>query len=184
MVYNRAPVAALESVEARLVIQPNASLTVAQACWFMASMAVISLILAVIMLAQGLWLVIPFTSLELVALGAALYWALHKNRYREVLVFTPSHLRIERGMLGQAAPVSTVLDRARTRVLLERGAHRHAPQQVILSCMGRRLCIGGCLTDVERRRVATRIRELLIPGWCGMAAESGVLPTQTLRFGE
>ncbi len=173
-----------KSAETRLVIGPNASLSIRQAWQFMAVTATMGFGVAIMLALQGFWLVLPFAGLELAALGAALYVSVRRNGYREVLVFGPECLRVEFGMLGQGARTVIELQRAPTRVLIEPGPNRHAPSRLILSCVGQRVCIGTCLTDDERRHLASRIKELLIPGWHVKPASPGLLPVQESRFGE
>lgn len=149
----------------RIVIGPNASLSVRQARWFMALMATVSLGIAGFFAAQGLWPILPFAGLELAVLAIALKVVLKRNRYREVLSFEDETIRIEIGMVGQGAERTAELMRTRTRVLLEHGPHRNSPTRLWLSDAGRRVEIAGGLTDAERERIAERARELIHPGW-------------------
>ncbi len=149
----------------RIVIGPNASLSVRQALWFMGLMASVSLGIAGFFAVQGLWPILPFAGLELAALGAALAVVLRRNRYREVLSFDDETIRVEIGMIGQGVAGCIELSRTRTRVLLEHGPHRNSPTRLLLTDAGRRVEIAGCLTDEERERIAERARELIHPGW-------------------
>lgn len=161
---SRTPVA--EPVETRLVISPNASLSAHQAWLFMGLSAALGGGIAAVMASHGFWLVLPFTGLELAALGAAVYVSVRRNAYREVLVFGPQVLRVEFGRVGCGAGTVVELSRGLTRVLIEPGAHRHEPTRLVLSCAGQRVRIAACLTDEERVRLAARVKQLLTPAWC------------------
>lgn len=150
-------------VNTRLVIGPNASLTPRQAAWFMASLGVPGLGIAGVFAAQGFWPIFPFAGLELTALGAALWVSLRRNRYREVLRFEAEQLVVEFGVLGHGVQRQVSLPRSWTRVVIERGAHRNDPLRLWLTCSGRRVEIGRCLTDEEREHLGARIKELLKP---------------------
>lgn len=150
-------------VNTRLVIGPNASLTPRQAAWFMASLGVPGLGIAGVFAAQGFWPIFPFAGLELSALGAALWVALRRNRYREVLSFEAGQLVMEFGTLGVGAQRRVTWPRAWTQAVLEQGRHRNDPLRLWLVYAGRRVEIGRCLTDEERARLRERIRELLQP---------------------
>jgi len=113
----------------------------------------------------GFWPVIPFAGLELSALGAALYVSVRRNRYREVVVIGPRRVYVEFGMLGRGVASAVELQRGPTRVLLEPGGNRNAPSRLLLSSGGQLVRIGTCLTEDERRALATRIRQLLTPAW-------------------
>ena len=58
--------------DTRLVIGPNASMTVKVAWTVMAVMAFVSLGIAALFTLQGFWPILPFAGLELAALGLAL----------------------------------------------------------------------------------------------------------------
>lgn len=156
--------------ETRIVIGPNASLSVRHAWQFMGLLTGVSLAISGLMLSQGLWLVLPFTGLELMAVGAALWVSMRRNAYREVLVFGERALRFEFGDLGRGPTATLEFARSATRVWLESGHTRHAPTRLILSAAGQRVLLGRCLTDEERERLYRRIKELLTPAWCGAAA--------------
>jgi len=151
--------------ETQLVIGPNASLSVAQAWLFMGFMSAVGLGIGGVMALKGLWPILPFAGLELVALGAALFVSVHRNGYREVLRFTEDTVVVEFGMLGRGAVASFSLSRYWTRVVLEAGANAHAPTRLLLCCSGQKVELGRCLTDEERERLHGRIRDLLsLPG--------------------
>jgi hypothetical protein len=108
-----------------------------------------------------------------------------RNAYREVIVIGPRSVRVEFGLLGRGAQATVALQRDPTRVLLEPGAHRNAPNRLLLSCGGRTVRIGACLTDDERGRLAARLRQLLTPAWnVPVAAHPGRSGGQETLFGE
>lgn len=179
---SKSPVA--ESVETRIVISPNASLSARQAWLFMGLSAALGLGIAAVMAWHGLWLVLPFTGLELAALGAAVYVSVRRNADREVLVFTPHVLRVEYGRVGSGATAVVELTRGLTRVLLEPGAHRHDATRLVLSCAGQRVRIAACLTDEERAGLAARLKQLLTPAWCPAPAAADLGSAHGLSFGD
>lgn len=142
---------------------------------FLASMCVVSLLIAGFFTLQGYWPVLPFAGLELAALGAALAVSLRRNRYREVVVFEDARVSVRCGMVGEGAVLQVEWPRSSTRVLLERGPNRNDPTRLVLSNAGRTVVLARCLTDEERARLARRLRELIHPGWRGTALpESGI----------
>ncbi len=151
--------------DTRLVIGPNASMTLRMAWVVMGIMSVVSLGIAVMFALQGFWPILPFAGLELAALGLALWVSLKRNRYREVIVFDGNRIRIECGMTGEGARLSVDWARSSTRVLLEQGIHRNDPTRLSLNNGSRRLTLGRCLTDEDREQLAARLRELILAGW-------------------
>jgi uncharacterized membrane protein len=147
--------------DTQLVIGPNASLSVRQAWLVMGGLCLVGLGIAGGFTLLGFWPVLPFAGLELVAVGAALWVSMRRNRYREVVRFDGEVLRIEFGMLGQGASSAVELPRSWAQLVVERGATAHEPSRLWLRCSGQRVEIGRCLTEVERERLAGRIRQLL-----------------------
>ena len=140
-------------------------MTVRMACRLMLSMCAVSFGIAGLFALRGYWPILPFAGLELAALAAALWVSLRRNRYREVIAFDEETVRIECGMLGDGASLRAEWPRSSTRVLIEQGPHRHDPTRLVLSNAGRQLELARCLTDEERERLASRLRELIHPAW-------------------
>lgn len=148
-----------------LVIGPNASMTAGTAVAVMAVMATVSMGIAALFAWNGYWPILAFAGLELAALGLALVVCLRRNRYREVIVFEGSRLRVECGMVGTGARLTIDWARSSTRVQLEAGIHRNDPTTLSLVNGSRRLTLARCLTDEGREAIALRLRELILAGW-------------------
>lgn len=132
----------------------------------------------------GLWLVLPFLGLELLAMSVALGVCMHRNRYREVIEITEKHVRAQFGMLGRGAGSTVEMPRHWTRVRLEVGLKRNDPTRLLLACSGQRVEIGRCLTDEERERLAVRLRELLKPVGHVSVATDRDPPAENLSLGD
>lgn len=171
-----------KTVNTRLVIGPNASLTGMQALGFFAGLCVVCLGIAAGFAVRGYWPVIPFAGLELLAVGAALAVVLRRNRYRELLEFDGARLRVEIGLAGREASLRCEWPRSGTRVWLEPGPYPTSRSRLVMSCGAQRLTIGGCLTDLERERLARRLKELIHPAW--VAAGTRAAAAATDRAGD
>ncbi|SEP91152.1 Uncharacterized membrane protein [Solimonas aquatica] len=147
--------------DTQIVIGPNASLSVTQAWLFMGLTALVSMVIGIAMVSQGLWPVLPFAGLELLALGAGLYVSVRRNAYREVIRFGEETVYIEFGALGRGVLASASLPRYWVRAVLEAGGSAHAPTQLALVYAGQRVRIGRCLTDEERELLHQRLQDLL-----------------------
>ncbi len=149
---------AQEESHHRLVIGPNASLNGTQAALFMLWMCSVCFGIAIVFAWQGYWMVLPFAGLEMLALGAGLWWSLRGNAYREVIIFEPELIRIE---IGRRRPEHRWgFPRAWTRLEFEpetTADHSH----LWLAYAGVRCEVGACLGEDDRVALARRIRELL-----------------------
>lgn len=155
----------------RIVIGPNASLDFRGAVWFLGSLSALALTVALVCVYIGFWPVLPFTGAELMAVTAAVWVSLRRNRYREVVTLDESRLRVEFGLAGSegsgGAKSSVEFPRLWARVVIEAGSRRHDPNRLLLCCSGQRVEIGRCLTDEERVALAARLEELMSvnPAW-------------------
>jgi len=163
------------NAETRLVIAPNASLDRRGALIFLGLAASGVMGIALWCAWHGFWPVLPFAGLELLALAGALWVSLRRNRYREVLSFTPDLVRVEFGHLGHGPGSRLELPRAWTRVSLEPGVRRSEPGRLMLVYAGQQIIIGQLLTEEEREQLAARLKQLLAPGrpWEGDPDRSG-----------
>lgn len=141
----------------RLVIQPNASLTLDWAIAFMVFMCFVSFTIAGVLAWLGFWMVLPFASLEMGALGAGLWWSMRDNVYREVVSVDFDRVRVE---TGRYTPENTwEFQRAWTQVRLQRGPQVNSHPRLWIGSHGRGCVLGHCLTDGELEAVARRLRQ-------------------------
>lgn len=147
----------------RLVIRPNASLTPRWAVAFMASICMLSFGIAGVFAWQGFWMVLPFAGLEMIALGAGLWWSMRDNAYREVVSVDDERVRVE---VGRHRPERCwTFRRVWTQVRVESGPHLTSPSRLWIGSHGRGCVLGRCLTEDEREQVAGRLRQ-----WVGHSA--------------
>lgn len=149
----------------QIVIGPNASMTGRAACILMAAASSASLSIAALFAMRGFCPVLPFAGLELAALGAAIWVSLRRNRYQEVVRFDDGVLHIECGVRGKGVHLRVEWPRSSTRVLCELPNHRNAPIHLQLVNAGCAIELAACLTDEDKLKLATRLRELIHPGW-------------------
>jgi len=147
----------------RLVIAPNASLTVAQAQWFLIGMCTVSFGIAGAMTMLGLWLVWPFAGLEMAALGAGLYVSVRDNGYREVVSVYDDRIEVEAGL--NEAERRWEFPRLLTQVRLSPGVYRNSPSRLLVTRHGHGCELGRCLTDEERLEVAEKLKAWVTAPW-------------------
>jgi uncharacterized membrane protein len=144
----------------RLVLAPNRSM-----CWrelglFYLFMCLLALAIGLFFALQGLWLVLPFSGLEMLVLGFALTIVSHKTNRRQVITFNNSKVRIEKGAYRceqswefKAARVRlqySVKDEINSRQKLELGAHDNYVE------------VGEFLNNVEKDALAFQLKECII----------------------
>ncbi|MCG8324388.1 MAG: DUF2244 domain-containing protein [Thiotrichales bacterium] len=101
---------------------------------------------------QGLKLILPFSGLEVLLLGAALYITAWRGGLREVILFTDDSIQVER---GHHAPEEThEFQRAWTKIVLERSWNSWYPSRLLLRSHGKQIEIGRFLNEQEREGLA------------------------------
>lgn len=151
-----------------IVVKPNASLSLRQAVWFMASISAVSLGLAGYLTLLGFWPVLPFAGIELAALALALWASMRDNAYREVIRVEGDRVLLEFGMAGEGAHTRVELPRGMVRVLSER--QFAGDINALLVCGKQRFELGRCLGPQDRVSLVERLREVFRPGWQNTAA--------------
>jgi len=155
----------------RIVIGPNASLDFRGAVWFLGSLSALALTVALVCVYIGFWPVLPFAGAELMAVTAAVWVSLKRNRYREVVSIDDDRVRIEFGLAGPegrgGAKSSVEFPRLWARVVIEGGYRRNDPNRLMVCCSGQRVRIARCVTDEERVALAARLKQVLSvkPAW-------------------
>ncbi|WP_132539501.1 DUF2244 domain-containing protein [Plasticicumulans lactativorans] len=144
------------------VLRPNRSASRRTLGLFYASLCSVSAGVAGGFASVGLWPVLPFAGLELLALGVALAWVARQAERAERVCVTGERVTIERRPPDGAA---VSLPRLWAQVEFWRDARAWRPSRLVLASHGRRVEIGAFLTDAEREQLARALR-----GWVGSAA--------------
>ncbi|HYW93649.1 MAG TPA: DUF2244 domain-containing protein [Gammaproteobacteria bacterium] len=139
----------------RCVIMPNGSMSPRLGVWFFASLALLTGVLAAGFWLVGAWLIAPFSGLELAALGAALIYIEKQNQYREVVSVTEELIRVESGIGGPTRVRE--FPRYWARVRLESSSIPTHPARLLIVSHGKAYELGACLTEDQRRSLASRL---------------------------
>jgi uncharacterized membrane protein len=145
--------------DVHFVIRPNCSLSWRGNQLFFIFIFAMSFGVAGIFAAQGLWMMLPFAGLEMLALGLALYQCALRGCQQEVITIQEQRVRIA---VGRDRPErSCTFERSWAKVVLERPEIRGHPSRLWIRSHGRQVEVGACLVDEERQRLAAALREAL-----------------------
>lgn len=144
------------------LLKRNCSVSPRQMLWFFASLAVLSLAIGTMFWLRGAMLVIPFASLEVLALGAALLvYARHATDF-EAIRLAPGRLTVEH-VSGRSA------QRAEFAPAWVRVEPEHGDGSLVeLSGQGQRIAVGRFVRPELRRELAEELRWAL-RRWQGQA---------------
>ena len=136
----------------RFLIRPNCSLRWREVVWFYLAVVVVSFGIAVAFALQGAWLVLPFAGLEMAVLGAALYVVVRRGYCWQVISVHTD--RIEIAEHGSRQQRLETFQRAWARVHLQPAAIQGHPSRLTIGSHGRRVEIGGCLNEDDKKYLA------------------------------
>jgi uncharacterized membrane protein len=140
-------------------LSPNCSLTTRTATFFYVSIFAVTLLIAGSFAALGLWPILPFAGLEMLALAWALAASVRHGRVREYIRIGERVVEI-RTSDGNRDERHTFA-RPWARVELRRAPYRTWPSRLVVGTRGRSVEVGAFLTETERRRLQLRLMELI-----------------------
>ena len=82
----------------RFTLSPNCSISWRELVVFYLGTCVVALVVGLFFSLQGLWLVLPFSGIEMMALGVALYVTSRRVYRREVITLDSKRITIEKGV--------------------------------------------------------------------------------------
>lgn len=134
------------------IIRPHRALSWPEAKRWLYLLSLLPASSALLFLAYGMPLVLPFAGLEIALLWAAFYYVFHTGQWREVVRLEGNRLTIEK---GRDRPVETYhFDRSWVRIELRGDRYSWYPSRLCLSSHGNEVSLGQFLTDGERAELA------------------------------
>lgn len=144
----------------RFVLLPNCSISWRELLAFYLLTCVLALMIGLLFAMGGMWLVLPFSGLEMLALGTALYLTSRKVHRREVITLDPERVLIEKGI--SRVEHRWEFETAGTRLLDEKPAAVGAPRRLVLGAHGDYVEVGDFLDNSEKDELAFRLKDCII----------------------
>jgi len=144
----------------RFVLSPNCSISWPELVLFYFFTCLIALAVGLFFTLQGLWLVLPFSGLEMLALGGGLYLTSRKVYRREVITLDPEHIRIEKGV--QRIDQSWEFKTPWIRIIDELPDCRSPRRKLAISMYGESVEVGSFLADSEKEALAFQLKDCII----------------------
>ncbi|MEX0606195.1 MAG: DUF2244 domain-containing protein [Marinobacter sp.] len=135
----------------RLLLTPNRSLSWQDSVRVWLALCGVSLLIVSLMVWLGAWVVLPFAGLELVAVGAGLYYTARKCRQQEVLEIVGDNLRLEKGRYRKEAEWE--MPRRYLRVQIDVPRHPWTPQKFFLTYRGTEVSLANFLNVDDAREL-------------------------------
>ena len=144
----------------RFVLAPNRSISWRELLLFYFLTCIVALAIGLFFTLQGLWLVLPFSGLEMLALGVGLYVTSRKVYRREVIMLDSDRIRIEKGVRR--------IDRIwefRTpwvNISDDRGDDRSGRRRLVIGASGSSVEVGSFLANWEKDELAFQLKDCII----------------------
>lgn len=147
------------SLPTQFVVQRNQSLSWYGNKVFITYIAILSLGIAGIFAYFGMWLILPFAGLEILALTIGLYVCCLHCHDREVITIDEENLLIETGRAKSKQQWKFA--RAWLQLELKKAPYHGHPSQLVVRSSGDEIEIGKCLTNKERKSLASSLATVL-----------------------
>ena len=144
----------------RIVLSPNCSITWKELVFFYLFTCVIAIAIGVFFTLPGMWLVLPFSGLEMLALGTALYLTSRKVYRKEVITLDPDRTRIEKGV--RRASQSWEFKTPWVRIIDEPTGARNSARRLAIGMHGAVVEVGSFLAKPEKDELAFQLKDCII----------------------
>ena len=146
----------------RIVLFPNCSITWRELVLFYLFTCFVALAIGIFFTLQGMWLVLPFSGLEMLALGYCLYLTSRKVYRREVITLDRQRTRVEKGV--QQVSESWEFETSWVRLVDEPGGVNGDRRKLALGSHGNYVEVGEFLDKSEKDRLAFQLKDCIIRG--------------------
>jgi uncharacterized membrane protein len=149
----------LDTLGTGFVVKPNQAISWQSLVLVYTGIAAVTFTIGVSFYLIGMTLILPFSGIEILALGAAFYLTAWRGGIQEVILINRDTIVIE---LGRQHPVTReTFQRAWARVVLERSWNSWYPSRLLIRSHGRQVEIGKFLNEQERQGLAMELSKAL-----------------------
>ena len=146
--------------DARFLLTPNLSISWQGLILFYFCTCLVALTVGIFFLLQGLWLILPFSGMEMLALGLALYLTSLKAHQRQVITIEENRVRVEKG--ARNPDQSWEFDKVWVRVFNEFNTGSNKGRRLELGSHGIFVEIGEFLNNIEKDELAFELKDCII----------------------
>jgi len=141
------------------IVKPNQAISWRSLMLVFTLISTVTIAIGIAFYSMGMTLVLPFSGLEILALGAALYVCACRGGVQEVISIDRDNITIEVGR--QYPQQRAVFRRAWAKVILERPWNSWYPSRLFIRSHGRQIEIGRFLNEQERQGFALMLSDTL-----------------------
>ncbi len=144
----------------RLVLSPNCSISWRELIIFYLITCLLALAIGLFFAFNGMWMVLPFSGLEMLALGTGLYIVSRNAHRREVISLDEHHVRVEKGI--DKVDHRWKFQTHWTRLKVAEKDGRRSGKELSLGSHGEYVVVGDFLSKNEKDDLAFRLKDCII----------------------
>ncbi len=144
--------------EGWILLQPNRAASWRANRIFLLLIVGLTMLIAIGFAFLGAWLILPFAGLEILLLGALLWYVNTVHSRQEVVHFTDDEVVVEKGRNQPVLKWKCLRPWCRFHVY---SSHPWYPQRLRLRCHQREIEIGEFLPESERRELRAYLRQIM-----------------------
>lgn len=146
--------------QGQIILSPNLSARWKTNVYFLYLVSTFTLAIGIAFALAGLWLILPFAGLEVIALVWVVYSVAHKCHCIEVIHLSQDNVRVERGYRRPQS--SWQSDTFWTRMIVARQERPWHPLRVFLRSRDDQIEIGAFLNDEDKRALIRELRHFVV----------------------
>ncbi|MES9990453.1 MAG: DUF2244 domain-containing protein [Candidatus Thiodiazotropha sp.] len=146
------------SEAAVLVVRPNRNLTWNQSKWLFLLLAVCISLVGLYFLSLGAWLVIPFTGLEILIVGIAIYCQSCCAHRDEIIHIDTTHVKVSDSRNQRQ---EKCFRKAWIKVIQNHDPKGWYPSRLLIGAHGQYIEIGKNLLEEEREMLANKLKNAI-----------------------
>lgn len=150
----------LKSVEeGHIILSPNLSARWRTNVNFLYIATFFALVIGTGFASIGLWLILPFTGLEILALVTLIYYVAHKCHRIEVIHFDRERVCVERGYRSPKSSWSC--ETFWTRLVIGKQSYPQYPLRLFLRGRDEQIEIGAFLNNDDKQKLVNELRQFI-----------------------
>jgi uncharacterized membrane protein len=137
------------------IVKPNQAISWRSLMFLYTAIATVTIVIGVAFYSIGMTLILPFSGLDIIALGAAFYVCAWRGGVQEVISIDADNITVEIGR--QHPDQREIFKRHWAKVVLERSWNSWYPSRLLIRSHGRQLEVGHFLNEQERQGLAQEL---------------------------
>ena len=150
----------LTKSQGQIMVCPNMSGQWQTTKLFLWLISCLALFIATAFALLGLWMILPFAGIEIIALVSLVYWVAHQCRRKQIITISENRILVETGYTSPKTSWESEV--FFTRLFIDKPPYRDGkPMKVFLRGKQQQLEIGEFLNEEDKHKLITELRSVI-----------------------